>query len=75
MPKIRPLTETDRKNIVLVAEIARGMAYYKKKNEEMAEALGMSNTTWARRKKYPGTFTLEELRKIKNMLPGTEIAI
>lgn len=75
MPKIRPLTENDRKNRAILAAIAMGMTAHGKSNGDMITALGMSAATWARRKHDPSTFTVGEIRKIRAMLPGVEIAI
>lgn len=75
MPRIKPLTANERKDRAIMGAIALGMTTEGKNNEQMAAALGMSATTWCRRKKEPGTFTVAELRKIKAMLPGVEISI
>ena len=75
MPKIRPLTEADRKNQALLAEIALGMSFARKSNQDVAAALGITAQSWCRKKRDPGTFTLSELRKIQSMLPAAKLAI
>lgn len=75
MPRVKPLTETERKNRALLGMIAMGMANEGKTNEEMAKSMGMSYGTWMRRKRTPEEFTVRELRKMKAILPGIEIAI
>mgnify|MGYP003292623920 CR=1 FL=1 len=75
MPKIRPLTEADRKNQALLGEIAMGMSFARKNNKDMAAALGIKAQTWCRKKKNPGTFTLSELRKIQAILPAAKLVI
>ena len=75
MPRIKLLTQNDRKNRALLGAIALGMTQEGKSNEDMIAGLGMSAATWARRKKDPGTFTVAEIRKIRALLPGAEIAI
>ena len=75
MPRIKPLTQEDEKNRKLAAAIAGAMAYEGKGNKQMAETMGMTYPTWMSRMKNPGKFTVEELRKIRRILPGLEIAL
>lgn len=73
MPKVKPLTARERKSRALMGAIAMGMIAEGKSNSDMAAALGMSASTWCRRRKDPGTMTLAELWRIQSLLPGTEI--
>lgn len=75
MPRIKPLTETELKNRKIMAELAAQMAFEKKKAVDVARYLGMSPTTFSRRKNDPGTFTVRELRDLKKIFPGMVIEI
>lgn len=75
MPRIKPLTETELKNRKIMAELAAQMAFEKKKAADVARYLGMSQTTFSRRKNDPGTFTVRELRDLKKIFPGMVIEI
>lgn len=75
MPRIKPLTETELKNRKIMAELAAQMAFEKKKAVDVARYLGMSQTTFSRRKNDPGTFTVRELRDLKKIFPRMVIEI
>ena len=75
MPRIKPLTQEDEKNRKLAASILGQMGYEGKNHKQMAEAIGMKYPTWLNRMKNPGKFTVEELRKMRRILPGLEIAL
>jgi hypothetical protein len=51
------------------------MAYEGKGNKQMAETMGMTYPTWMSRMKTPGKFTVEEIRRMKRVLPGLELGI
>ena len=75
MPRIKPLTQAEEKNRKLMSSILGQMGYEGKNHKQMAEAIGMEYHTWLNRKKNPGKFTVEEIRRIKRVLPGLELGI
>jgi hypothetical protein len=75
MPRIKYLTEMEAKDRKIAAAIQGAMVFNKKDNGQMAEAMGMTYPTWLRRVKEPGKFTIEEIRRMKRVLPGLELGI
>jgi hypothetical protein len=75
MPRIKPLTQAEDKDRKLLAAITGAMAYEGKGNKQMAETMGMTYPTWRSRMKTPGKFTVEEIRRMKRVLPGLELGI
>lgn len=53
--------KANRRDVFLVGLIDQYMTLYRITDEEMAKSLGMGRATWYRRKKEPGTLTLDEL--------------
>ena len=53
--------KANRRDVFLMGLIDQYMKLYSITDEAMAKALGMGRATWYRRKKEPGTLTLDEL--------------
>lgn len=72
MPKLKPspLEETYR---ILRAHIAGNQERYAITDEFLASRLGISVSTFKKRKTHPGTFTLNELHLIAKHLKFTPV--
>lgn len=70
MPRVKRLVDSrDKDEDVLIQEqigILRVKAH--KSHEEIAKDLKMSRDTWKRRRDKPQTFTLPELRRLRNYM-------
>ena len=75
MPKVKPLIRKNARDLAIKGAIASAMTVCEKSNEQMARAMGMGYVTWLRRMKDPGTFSLDEIGKMKQILPGLQIPI
>lgn len=53
--------KANRRDVFLMGLIQEYMDLYAISDDAMAAALGMGRSTWFRRKKEPGTLTLDEL--------------
>lgn len=73
MPKVRPLTETARKDKAFLQQLYGAMKVEKTTVEKLAKILGISDKTLYRRMKRPDTFTLGEIRALREIFPGIEI--
>lgn len=73
MPRIKPLTESERKDAAVRGELAKFQAELKKDNESVAAYLGITPRTYTSRKKNPSTFTLHETRLLRRLFPGIQI--
>lgn len=73
MPKVRPLTETARKDKAFLQQLYGAMKVEKTTVEKLAKILGISDKTLYRRMKHPDTFTLGEIRALREIFPGIEI--
>ena len=73
MPKVKPLTETERKNLAIIEQVEGKMKAYRITHREMAAALGISVPTLYRRIAKPDDLTIREVRIITKMLPGIAI--
>lgn len=67
MPKLKE-SEAEHKNRIARAYIAKNMELYGLSDEEVAVKLHIVKRTFQNKKKRPGTFTLEELRRLCNVL-------
>lgn len=67
MPKLKQ-SETEQKNCITRAHIAKNMELYGLSDEEVAVKLRIVKRTFQNKKKRPGTFTLDELRRLCNVL-------
>lgn len=67
--------KANRRDVFLVGLIDQYMKLYSITDEAMAAALGMGRSTWFRRKKEPGTLTLDELTIIckRAQIPQEEL--
>lgn len=75
MPRIKPLTMAEQKTRTLKSELDRAMGYEGKNHNQMIESTGISHTTWYRRYNHPETFTMDELWKVKRILPSFQFSI
>ena len=73
MPRTTPLTEEGRNNSRLVKDIHGMIKTQKMTIDGLAEDLGIGRTTLYRRLSDPGTFTLNEIRILKKVLPGIQV--
>ena len=73
MPKVKPLTVDERKNLAIIEQIAGKMKAYRVTHKEMAAALGISVPTLYRRLDKPETLTIGEVRIMTKLLPGLAI--
>lgn len=73
MPKVRPLTENERKGKAFLQQLYGAMKVEKTTVEKLAKILGISDKTLYRRMKRPDTFTLGEIRALREIFPGIEI--
>ena len=73
MPKVKPLTETARKDKAFLQQLYGAMKVEKTTVEKLAKILGISDKTLYRRMKRPDTFTLGEIRALREIFPGIEI--
>jgi len=67
------LTEEGRNNSRLVKDIHGMIKTQKMTIDGLAEDLGIGRTTLYRRLSDPGTFTLNEIRILKKVLPGIQV--
>ena len=73
MPRIKPLTETQRKDRAFQEQLVGKMKAERITYGELAEILGISvNTLYARRDR-PETLTLREQRILKKVFPDIAI--
>ena len=71
MPKLRE-NESEQKNRITRAYIAKNMALYDLSDEKMATYLHIAKRTYQDKLKRPETFTLRELRKLCLVLKFTD---
>lgn len=69
MPRVKPLTEQERKNRNLREQLIGGMKNEKLTYKRVAEALGISVNTMYRRVENPETLTLREIRGLNQIFP------
>lgn len=62
------LTQEDRQNVLLLGKIADYKTRYGLDNTALAKGLGLSCQTYYRRLRDPSTFTLGELRSLRQRL-------
>jgi len=63
MPKLKE-SEVEQKNRITRAYIVKNMELYSLSDEEVALKLHIVKRTFQNKKKRPGTFTLDELRRL-----------
>ena len=73
MPKVKPLTENERKDKAIIEQVEGKMKANRITHKEMAAALGVSVPTLYRRIAKPDDLTIREVRIITKMLPGIAI--
>ena len=57
-------TKEDAMDRLLLTEISRGMTLRDKSSHEVGQYAGFSTSGWYNRRKNPGSFRLDELRRI-----------
>ena len=73
MPKVKPLTENERKDREIIEQIEGKMKLHRITHKAMAAALGISLPTLYRRLDKPDTLTIGEVRIMAKLLPGLAI--
>ena len=73
MPKVKPLTENERKDREIVEQVEGKMKACRITHKAMADALGISVQTLYRRISNPDTLTIREVRIMAKLLPGLAI--
>ena len=73
MPRVKPLTEQERKNRDVRGRIVGEMRNENLTYKQVAEVLGVSVHTVYRRIEKPETLTLREVWKLEQAMPGLEI--
>lgn len=73
MPKVKPLTENERKNRAIVEQVEGKMKLHRITHKAMAAALGISIPTLYRRLDEPDTLTIREVRIMMKLLPGLSV--
>lgn len=73
MPRVKPLTENERKDLAVREQLIGKMQVRHINGETLAEMVGVSRNTMYRRIKEPDTLTLKEIREIKKAFPGIVI--
>lgn len=69
MPKVNlGKSPQDTMNRILLTEISRGMTFKDKPSNEVGQYAGFSRSGWYCRKHDPGSFRLDELRRIFDSL-------
>lgn len=70
MPRVKPLTETDRRNALVRKELDSYTAEQQMDDKHLADLLGISLSTLYNRKNNPSSFKLGEIRKPEKLFPG-----
>lgn len=73
MPKVRPLTENERRDKAIKAQLVGLMKVEGIKAPDMAARLGISLNTFYRHRDKPSKMTLREVRIIQQTFPEIEI--
>lgn len=73
MPKVKPLTENERKNRAIIEQIEGKMKAGRITHKAMAAALGISLPTLYRRLDEPDSLTIREVRIMTKLLPGLSV--
>ena len=73
MPKVKPLTETARRDRAFLQQLYGAMKAHGTTQDRLAKALGISDRTLSRRMNNPDTFTLGEVYTLQKIFPSIEI--
>ena len=73
MPKLRPLTENERRDAAIKKQIYGEMRVAHMDSGAVADAIGIARNTMYRRMKSPETLTLREIRAIRKLFPEVVI--
>ena len=73
MPRVKPLTEQERKNRSLREQLVGGMKNENLTYKSVAKALGISVQTFYRRIEKPETLTMKEIWGLQKLLPDLTV--
>ena len=73
MPRVKPITEAERRNAEISAQIYGRIRTEKTNGEEIAKRLGIGKNTFYKRVKHPDQFTLGDIRALEKIFPGIVI--
>jgi DNA invertase Pin-like site-specific DNA recombinase len=73
MPRVKPLTEQERKNRNLREQLVGGMKNENLTYKSVAESLGISVQTFYRRIENPETLTMKEIWGLQKLLPDLTV--
>ena len=73
MPKLRPITETDRRNQAFQGQLHARMKAEHMSHERLAKMMGISLMTLYRKRDEPEKLTLKEIRILQEIFPGIVI--
>ena len=73
MPRVKPLTEQERKNRNLREQLVGGMKNENLTYKSVAESLGISVQTFYRRIENPETLTMKEFWGLQKLLPDLTV--
>ena len=73
MPRVKPLTEQERKNRNLREQLVGGMKNENLTYKSVAESLGISVQTFYRRIENPETLTMKEIWGLQKLIPDLTV--
>lgn len=73
MPRVKPITEADRKNAIVRGSLKDFMERQNVDDKSLADLLGVSLSTLYNRKNDPSSLKLGEIRKLRKLFPGIQI--
>jgi len=73
MPKLRPITEAERRNQAFQGQLHARMKAEHMSHERLAKMMGISLMTLYRKRDEPERLTLKEIRMLQEIFPGIEI--
>ena len=73
MPRVKPLTENERRNERLQFQLAGLMKTKKISGAGLAKKLGISTQTFYRHRDHPENMTLREIRILREIFPKITI--
>ena len=73
MPKINPLTSSERLDKQITVQLVGRMKTEKVNSEKMASMMGVSLKTFYRKRDNPEMLTLRDIRAIKEVFPDMRI--
>ena len=73
MPKLRPLTEAERRSQAFQGQLHARMKAEHMSHERLAKIMNISIMTLYRKRDEPERLTLKEIRMLQEIFPGIEI--